>query len=137
MKKKILPIGLGFILIFLISAQSYSQNIYFCTRYDDEGYPLNSEYSWYCDNGYTCTIYCIVRSYSYIPTYSVKYEIYKYNSMDKEYHYQTTDYGYFSNKYNKWFAKELKFYKDGLYKVTVYDNNNNYVTSGIVRMNFN
>jgi hypothetical protein len=123
---------LSLIFLFLLSVSFVSaQSLYFCEDVDDDGYAINSSNTFtITEDGGSLNVLCRV-GYE-VDTYSVEYRIYKVDS-DGDETYDNTIYQDVEPEW-VWFYKEIIFYSDGKYNVYVYTDDDEYLTSGTVRI---
>jgi hypothetical protein len=116
------------ICIILFSMSVNAQSIYFCEGVDDDGYAINEATSFTIprDGGY---LYVLVRLPYEIDCSSVKFEIYRNEKYDNTIYLDTEENW-------AWFWKQITFYKRGTYDIYVLDCDDNEITSGSVKINF-
>ena len=132
---------LGLILVILLFAFGFSvkysplhaQTLYFCEDVDEDGYPENEATTFTIgENG--GWLIMLVKLDDEVDCSQVKYVIYKVSKNGKE-KYNTTIYQDVEENW-VWFWKKITFYDDGKYNVYVYDEHDNFLTSGSVRINY-
>lgn len=122
--------------IFITQPQDLkAQTIEFCTDYSSTGEALDPSTSWVCHNNISCKIYCLISSYHF-NTDIIKYVIYKYSYTKKKYKYYETRYAYFYGGYDNWCVASLPIYTSGDYKVSAYDGEGEYLSSGYLTVSF-
>lgn len=120
-------------LMLSVSHQAISQTLYFCEDVDDDGYPENESSSFTIsdDGGY---LYFLVRLGYKVRSDYVNYDIYKVDSYGEEKFYKTikqdTEYDWV------WFYKKMTFYDSGTFNVYVYDEDDNLLVSGKVKIKY-
>lgn len=135
MKRLVLLTALTLLVIGFITSNSFlnAQTLYFCEDVDDNGYPKNSSTSFTIPSSGGWLKF-LVRMNEEIDSKEVKYVIYKGTRTGKE-KYETTIYQDVEEDW-VWFWKKITFYEEGKYNVYVYDDNNNFITSGTVRISY-
>lgn len=126
------------ILVFIFGlGGTYSslqaQKLYFCEDVDEDGYPENesSSFTIPSSGGW---LKMLVKLDDEVDCSQVKYVIYKVTRNGKEKYSTTINQDVEENWV--WFWKKITFYDDGNYNVYVYDEYDNFLTSGSVRINF-
>lgn len=135
MKKLVLLTVLSVLVIGLTASTSplNAQTLYFCEDVDDDGYPENSSTSFTIPSSGGWLKF-LVRMDEEIDCKQVKYVIYRTTRTGKE-KYDTTIYQDVEEDW-VWFWKKITFYDEGKYNVYVYDDNDNFITSGTVRISY-
>ncbi len=130
---KLKPAVLLFFLFLFFSALAGAQTLYFCEGVDEDGYPESDSRTFTIpeDGGY---LYFLVRMPDECDTYSIDYVIYKVGSDDEE----TYDNTISQDTEPDWtyFWKEVNFYDSGRYKVYVYNDADELLASGSVKIKF-
>ena len=135
MLKKIIITSFLFITLVLITKASFSQTLYFCEGYTNEGYPKGESSTFYIPSG-GGWFYFLVRLPYEVQCYSVKYEIYRVDTYDYSESYSTTIYHDDLSLNWVWFCKKVTFYRPGLYNVYVVDCNGYTLTSRYVTVDW-
>jgi len=131
---KIILLSGVFTLITLFCVNhSYSQSLQFCESVSNDGYPV-SESSVFTISEKGGFLKFLVKLPYTIGTNKVTYEIYKIDSDGYE-NYDNTIYQDVEGSWT-WFWKEVTFYQAGRYNIYVYDGDKNFLTSEIVRIQY-
>lgn len=134
--KKINLLGIFFLFTVLVALSSINaQTLYFCEGVDDDGYAIGSSsvFNIPSEGGY---LYFLVRmGGKKVNHYEVLYDIYRVDSNGKE-TFENTVYQDVEPNWI-WFWKKITFYNPGTYKVYVYDEDWQFLTSGKVRIKYN
>jgi hypothetical protein len=114
------------------SCITYSQSLYFCESVDEHGEPVNSSgtFTISSDGSY---LDFLVRTDNSIGVNSVCYKIYEVKN-GKEI-YDNTIWQEVEPEWT-WFWNEIIFYKDGTFNVYVYDEEENFIASGTIEINY-
>lgn len=128
MKRKSLMI----LLFAVISSITVSaQSLYFCEDVDEDGYAVNSSSTFtISEDGGTLNVLCRV-GYD-VDVYSVEFRIYEVDSDGSE-SYDNTIYMDVEPDWI-WFYKEIIFYRAGKFNVYVYTEDDEFLTSGSVKI---
>jgi hypothetical protein len=133
MKKINLIVSLVALLIIFgfINSNTIAQTLYFCEGVDSDGYPENesSKFTIPSGGGY---LYFLVRMPDGVDTYNIKYLIYRVKSNGDE-KYETTIEQDVEPQWT-YFWKKITFYEKGKYNIYVYDDDDNFITSGTLRI---
>lgn len=113
--KKLLTI----LLFMFLSIVSYSQTMDFCTGVTNNGQPIGSDETFYCNGYSSCYVYCLISSPKSSYASTVKYYIYKWNKYSYDYEYYDVVIQKCTGK-NNWYAMPLTFYSSGIYRVEAY-----------------
>ncbi|RPI72474.1 MAG: hypothetical protein EHM47_08220 [Ignavibacteriales bacterium] len=135
MKRVNLP-ALFFTVLFLTAFNNSSaQELYFCEGVDDDGYAINdaSTFTVSESGGYLYFLVRMGRGRD-IDCNEVLFDIYKVDSRGKE-TFDNTIYQDVEPEWT-WFWKQVTFYDRGTYKVYVYDEDSQLITSGKVKINY-
>jgi len=122
------------LVLFPFPGSSYSQSIYFCEDVDDDGYAINSSsvFNIPDDGGYLTVL---TRLGYEVDCDEVLFDIYRVDSRGKE-TFDNTIYMDVEPDWI-WFWKHITFYDPGTYKIYVYDEDSNLITSGKVKVKYN
>jgi len=121
------------LFILFVTGLTFSQKIYFCQEIDYNGRPVGA-YNVFYSSSTSGYLYVLVRSSEEMSTSKVKFKFY---SVD-EYGYETylnTLYENYDDDYT-WFGKQFSFHSTGNYKVYVYDDDDELLTTGTVTIIF-
>ncbi len=135
MKQFLLLFAITFFAAGLANKSSIlqAQTLYFCEEVDEDGYPENEATTFTIgENGGWLKF--LVRMDEEVDCNEIKYVIYKVNRSGKEKYDTTIKQDVESNW--AWFWKKVTFYDDGTYNVYVYDENDNFITSSTLKINF-
>jgi hypothetical protein len=135
--KRLQLLSLLFFVIISFAAHDLSaQSLYFCEEVDDDGFAVNesSVFNIPDDGGY---LYFLVRMGrgNEVDCNEVLFDIYKVDS-DGEEKFDNTIYQDVEPDWN-WFYKQITFYDRGTYKVYVYDEDWQFLTSSTVKIKYN
>jgi len=125
-----------FLFVFGLMPKVFSlqaQELYFCEDVDEDGNPESesSSFTIGSDGGW---LKLLVKLDEEVDCDEVKYVIYKVSKSGKEKYDNTITQEVEDNWV--WFWKKVTFYDDGKYNVYVYDENDNFLVSGFVKINF-
>lgn len=122
-----------FSIITLGASNANSQTLEFCEAVDSEGYAItpSSVFTIPSNGGY---LYFLVRLPYELGSTKIIYDIFKVDSYGGE-TFDNTIYQDASTNWT-WFYQQVNFYKPGLYKVYVYDEQSNPIASGQVSIQY-
>ena len=119
------------LFVFISVINIYSQSLYFCEEVDEDGYAVNSSSTFTIpEDGGSLNILCRV-GYD-VDVYSVEFRIYEVYSDGSE-SYDNTIYMDVEPDWI-WFYKEIIFYRAGKFNVYVYTEDDDFLTSGTVKI---
>jgi hypothetical protein len=130
---KILLTGIIIFVSIGLNNIVYSQSLEFCEDVSDDGTPINASSVFNIDTkgGY---LKCLTILPYRIGTASVSYEVYKVDSEGNE-SYDNTIYQDVDPSWT-WFWKEIIFYDEGRYNISVYDGDKNFLASSQIRIQY-
>ncbi|QQS37675.1 MAG: hypothetical protein IPM56_06905 [Ignavibacteriales bacterium] len=116
--------------LFTLSSVN-AQSLYFCEDVDEDGYAINSSSTFTIteDGG---SLKMLVRMGEDVDVYGVYFKIFEVDSNSDE-SYDNTIYQDVEPDWT-WFWKEIIFYRSGKYNVYVYDEYDEYITSGTIKI---
>jgi hypothetical protein len=133
--KKLSLFSLFFLFLFIAAADSsYSQTLYFCEGVDDDGYSIGSSSVFNIPSGGGYLYFLVRMGGKRVGCYEVLYDIYRVDSDGKE-TFDNTIYQDVEPDWS-WFWKKITFYDPGTYKVYVYDEDWQFLTSGKVKIKY-
>ena len=130
---KLLAAVFVIIVSFNFSKVCFSQSLQFCEDVSKDGVPISasSVFNISTKGGY---LKCLTSLPYRIGTATVSYEVYKVDSDGLE-SYETTIYQDVDPSYT-WFWKEITFYDAGIYNISVYDGEKNFLASSQIRIQY-
>ena len=130
---KLLTAVFVIIVSFNFSKVSFSQSLQFCEDVSKEGVPISasSVFNISTKGGF---LKCLTTLPYRISTQTVSYEIYKVDSDGIEI-YDTSIYQDVDPSWT-WFWKEITFYDAGVYNISVYDGEKNFLASSQIRIQY-
>ena len=130
---KIILIVFIALLNFCVADSGYSQSLQFCEDVSKEGVAISasSVFNISTKGGY---LKCLTSLPYTIGTSSVSYEVYRIDSDGNEI-YDNTIYQDVDPSWT-WFWKEITFYDEGRYNISVYDSDKNYLASAQIRIQY-
>jgi hypothetical protein len=116
------------VLLLLFFTSAGAQTIYFCEGVDEDGFPITQATTFTIPDqgGY---LYVLVRLPYEVACDEVRFEIYRNGKYDNTV-YMDTDYDWV------WFWKKITFYKEGTYRLYVYDCFDYELVTGKVNIEF-
>ncbi len=123
-----------FAFLFLITAVSFSQEIYFCEGVDDDGNAIGASKSFTIpfSGG---SVYALVKLNPATDCKEVSYDVYQLTKNTESYVTTFSQNG-LSNQWN-WFWKSIRFDYAGDYRIYVNDCNGKLLVKGDVKIKYN
>ena len=127
--KKLYTLAAAFALLFALNSFASAQTLTFCENVDSRGNPsgYSSTFNIGSGGGY---LYFLVNLPFQLNSRQVKYDIFKVTRGGSE-NFDNTIYQDTERTWD-FFYKQVTFYDVGTYNIYVYDNENNFLTSGTI-----